>query len=93
VRGRRAGETFVIEDVLRRESRRGHPGSGAYFWRTAAGAEGPTWCWTARRARRIVVEVKTAYGGFGPPACGSCARPCGDIGASRAWIVDQGRGH
>ena len=31
-------ETFVVEDILRREAV-AHPNSQAYFWRTAAGAE------------------------------------------------------
>ena len=81
-------ETFVIEDVLRREAV-AHPGSGAYFWRTAAGAEADL---VLDRGRaRVVVEVKTAYGGSGRQLR-VLREAMRDIGASRAWIVDQGSG-
>ncbi len=52
-------ETFVIEDILRREAV-AHPGSQAFFWRTAAGAEVDLVI--ERGARRFAVEVKTARG-------------------------------
>ena len=52
-------ETFVIEDVLRREQL-AHPDSQAYFWRTAAGAEIDLLI--ERIGQRIGVEVKTARG-------------------------------
>ncbi|MBI2315776.1 MAG: ATP-binding protein [Betaproteobacteria bacterium] len=81
-------ETFVIEDVLRREAI-AHPDSGAFFWRTAAGAEADLVL--ERGAARTVVEVKTAYGGSGRQLR-VLREAMRDIGASRAWIVDQGRG-
>jgi predicted AAA+ superfamily ATPase len=81
-------ETFVIEDVLRREAV-AHPDSGAYFWRTAAGAEADLVL--ERGDRRIVVEVKTAYGGSGRQLR-VLREAMRDIGAARGWIVDQGEG-
>jgi predicted AAA+ superfamily ATPase len=81
-------ETFVIEDILRRESV-AHPHSTAYFWRTAAGAEADLVL--ERGGSRIVVEVKTAYGGSGRQLR-VLREAAADIGAARAWIVDQGEG-
>jgi predicted AAA+ superfamily ATPase len=81
-------ETFVIEDVLRREAF-AHPGSGAFFWRTAAGAEADLVL--ERGGARVVVEVKTAHGGSGRQVR-ALREALGDIGAGRGWIVDQGRG-
>lgn len=81
-------ETFVIEDVLRREAF-AHPGSGAFFWRTAAGGEADLVL--ERGARRVVVEVKTAYGGSGRRVR-ALREALADIDAERAWIVDQGKG-
>ena len=52
-------ETFVIEDVLRREHL-AHPESQAFYWRTAAGAEIDLLI--ERGNRRIALEVKTARG-------------------------------
>lgn len=81
-------EGFVIEDLLRRESF-AHPGSGAYFWRTAAGAEADLLL--ERGAARSIVEVKTAYGGSGRTVR-SLREAMQDVAVEQAWIVDQGRG-
>jgi len=81
-------ETFVIEDVLRREAI-ANPGSQAFFWRTAAGAEADLVI--ERGALRIVVEVKTAFGGSGRQVR-VLRDALADIGAARGWIVDQGEG-
>lgn len=81
-------ETFVIEDVLRREAI-AHPGSGAYFWRTAAGAEADLVL--ERGAQRTVLEVKIAYAGSARPVR-ALRDALQDLDAARAWIVDQGKG-
>lgn len=81
-------ETFVVEDVLRREAV-AHPGSQAFFWRTAAGAEADLVI--ERGDDKFVVEVKTAFGGSGRQVR-VLREALADIGAARAWIVDQGRG-
>ena len=81
-------ETFVIEDVLRRETV-AHPDSGAFFWRTAAGAEADLVL--ERGGARTVIEVKTAFGVSGRQLR-VLREALADIGAVRAWIVDQGRG-
>ncbi len=81
-------ETFVIEDVLRREAI-AHPDSHAYFWRTAAGAEVDLVI--ERAGRRVAVEVKTARGGSAR-ALRSVREALPDLDAYRAWIVDQAPG-
>jgi hypothetical protein len=81
-------ETFVIEDILRREAV-AHPDSQAYFWRTAAGAEVDLVI--ERAGRRVAVEAKTARGGSAR-AVRTLREALPDIDASRAWIVDQASG-
>lgn len=81
-------ETFVIEDVLRREDF-AHPGSGAFFWRTAAGAEVDLVI--ERGDRRIAIEVKTA-GADRPRAVRGLEDAMADLDADRGWIIDQAAG-
>jgi len=81
-------ETFVVEDILRREAV-AHPDSQAYFWRTAAGAEVDLVI--ERADRRVAVEAKTARGGSAR-AVRTLREALPDIDASRAWIVDQASG-
>lgn len=81
-------ETFVIEDILRREQF-GHPGSQAFCWRTAAGAEIDLVL--ERGARRIAVEIKTARGEH-PRLVRSVESALVDLDAERGWIVDQAEG-
>lgn len=81
-------EGFVVEDVLRRE-RLAHPGSQAYFWRTAAGAEIDLVL--DRGAERIAVEVKAGRGGDAR-AVRTLRESLPDVGAVRGWIVDQSEG-
>lgn len=81
-------ETFVIEDILRREAV-AHPESQAFFWRTAAGAEVDLVI--ERGARRLAVEVKTARGDHPRIARGLDAA-LADLDAERGWIVDQAEG-
>ncbi len=58
-----------------------HPDSGAFFWRTAAGAEADLVL--ERGDKRIVIEVKTAHGGSGRQLR-VLREAMVDIGASRA---------
>lgn len=81
-------ETFVIEDVLRREDL-GHPGSNAFFWRTAAGAEVDLLI--ERGERRIALEVKTA-GADRPRVVRGLEEAMVDFDADRGWIIDQATG-
>ena len=78
-------ETFVIEDVLRREQL-AHPESQPYFWRTAAGAEIDLLI--ERGERRIGIEVKTAPSGH-PRIVRSVEEALRDAGADKGWIIDQ----
>jgi predicted AAA+ superfamily ATPase len=81
-------EGFVIEDVLRRE-RVAHPGSLAHFWRTLAGAEVDLVL--DRGAARVAIEVKVGRGDQAI-VVRSLRHALTDLGAERAWIVDQGSG-
>jgi hypothetical protein len=81
-------ETFVIEDLLRRE-RLAHPHGLAYFWRTATGSEVDLVL--DRGNRRLLVEVKAGRGDRGSVgrALEGALR---DVDAEAAWIVDQRAG-
>jgi predicted AAA+ superfamily ATPase len=81
-------ETFVIEDVLRREQLE-HPGSQAFFWRTAAGAEVDLVI--ERGNQRFGIEIKSARGDR-PRAVKSLEEALNDIDAQRGWIIDQTSG-
>lgn len=79
-------ETFVLEDLLRREQL-AHPSSQAFFWRTAAGAEIDLVL--DRGSTVAVVEIKSAQV--------SSARDVRflsdamiDVGAKQGYFVDQG---
>ena len=81
-------ETFVIEDLIRKERLR-HPHAQFYFWRTSAGAEVDLVI--DRGSSLLAVEVKT--GGTGRiRGTQRLERTLDDIGATRAWIVDQAEG-
>lgn len=80
-------ETFVIEDVLRREAL-ANPGAQACFWRTAAGAEVDLVL--ERGGARTALEVKTAAGSGRQVR--AMREALSDLDATRGWIVDQGRG-
>ncbi len=81
-------ETFVLEDLLRRE-RLVHPHSQPYFWRTAAGAEVDLVI--DRGSTRFVVEIKAGRAGR-PELARAVEQAAADIRAERAWILDQAEG-
>ncbi len=81
-------ETFVIEDLVRREKLT-HPHTQAFFWRTAAGIEVDLVL--DRGSDRVVIEVKSGRGDR-PSVTRSLAQSMVDIGARAAWIIDQGTG-
>jgi len=81
-------ETFVIEDLLRRE-RLAHPHSSAHFWRTATGDE--TDLVLDRGGDHMAIEIK-AGSGRDVDAARRLARCLGDLSAPRGWIIGQARG-
>lgn len=81
-------ETFVIEDLLRREHV-AHPHATAHFWRTATGEEVDLVI--ERGEKRYAFEVK-AGSGTDLHAAGRLARSATDLDAAGAWIVSQARG-
>ena len=81
-------ETFVIEDLLRRE-RVAHPHSQFFFWRTAAGAEIDLV--VERGNKRYAVEVKAGRGDR-PRTIHALESAAGDVAASGAFLVDQAAG-
>ena len=81
-------EGFVIEDILRRE-RVAHPATQPYFWRTAAGAEIDLVL--DRGGERVPIEIKAGRGDDGR-AVRALRDALPDIGAKRAWVVDQAPG-
>jgi predicted AAA+ superfamily ATPase len=81
-------ETFVIEDLLRREKLL-HPHSQFYFWRTAAGSELDLVI--DRGTKRLAFEVKSGRGGKGNVAR-IAEQAADDVGAARVWILDQAEG-
>jgi len=81
-------ETFVIEDIARRE-RYAHPYSQLFYWRTAAGAEVDLLI--ERGAERHLVEVKTARASS-PYLARSLSAACADVDARAATLIDQAPG-
>jgi hypothetical protein len=81
-------ETFVLEDLLRRE-RLARPHTQPYFWRTATGNEVDLVL--DRGSERVLVEVKSGRGDR-PAITRALAQSLRDVGARAAWIVDQGEG-
>ncbi len=81
-------ETFVLEDLIRRE-RLGHPYSGAYFWRTAAGSEADLLI--EREGRLHAIEIKA-----GRHAAGHATRVIRsvreDIAPDSFTVIDQAPG-
>jgi hypothetical protein len=81
-------ETFVLEDILRRERLR-FPHSQCYFWRTQAGAEVDLVL--DRGSERFAVEIKAGRGDKGQ-VVRELEQAKLDLEASAAWVVDQADG-
>ena len=71
--------------MLRRE-RVARPGTLPWFWRTAAGAEVDLVL--HRGADKVALEIKAGRAGDAR-ALRALRDSLSDIGASRAWVVDQ----
>ena len=81
-------ETFVLEDVIRREKLR-HPHAQFFFWRTADGAEIDLV--VERGSARVAVEIKAGRGDK-IHAARVLERAMSDVGAKTGWILDQADG-
>jgi predicted AAA+ superfamily ATPase len=81
-------ETFVMEDLLRKEKLR-HPHTQFYYWRTAAGAELDLLL--DRGSQRLGIEIKAGRGDKIRMAR-AAEQIAGDIGAASVWIIDQATG-
>ena len=81
-------ETFVLEDLTRRE-RLAHPHSQFFYWRTAAGAEIDLVI--ERGAERFAVEIKAGRGDK-PQVVRVLEAAAVDVGARRVFLIDQGEG-
>jgi hypothetical protein len=81
-------ETFVIEDLTRREKLR-YPHSQFYFWRTAAGSEADLVI--ERGSKRFAIEVKAGRGDKRHLAR-VLEQVAADLRATRVWILDQAEG-
>lgn len=81
-------ETFVLEDVIRRERLR-FPHSQCYFWRTQAGAEVDLVL--DRGSERFAVEIKAGRGDKGQ-TIRILEQIRLDLDARAAWVIDQADG-
>jgi hypothetical protein len=81
-------ETFVLEDLARREKLR-HPHTQFYFWRTVAGAEVDLVL--DRGSQRFAIEIKAGRGDKAH-AARVLEQAAADLGATAAWILDQATG-
>lgn len=81
-------ETFVLEDLLRRERIR-HPHSQACFWRTAAGAEMDLLI--DRGDKLHAIEVKTARASS-PHLARLLRSAMADTGTTSVTVIDQAGG-
>ncbi|MDO8787592.1 MAG: ATP-binding protein [Sulfuritalea sp.] len=78
-------ETFVLEDIIRRE-RLSHPQTQFYFWRTAAGGEIDLLL--DRGDQRHAIEIKAGRGNARQGRY--LADMMVDADAAHGWILDQG---
>lgn len=81
-------ETFVLEDILRRE-RLAHPHSQCFYWRTSAGAEIDLVI--DRGNERYAIEIKSAHAGR-LHEVRALENAASDVGAKRAYFIDQDKG-
>jgi hypothetical protein len=84
----RSFETFVLEEIIRRERLR-HPHTQAFFWRTARGAEVDLVL--DRGSARLLVEIKVGRGDT-PAVLRTLTQSMEDIDATRAWVIGQAAG-
>jgi predicted AAA+ superfamily ATPase len=81
-------ETFVLEDVLRREAL-AHPHSVPHFWRTSGGAEADL---LLERGNALhLLEIKTARA-TSPYLARGLRAIMQDTGTHSATVIDQGEG-
>ena len=78
-------ETFVLEDIVRREKLR-HPHAQFFFWRTADGAEIDLVI--ERGSARVAVEIKVGRGDK-IHAARVLGKAMNDVDAKTGWILDQ----
>lgn len=81
-------ETFVMEDLIRRESLR-HPHTMFHFWRTAVGSEIDLVL--DRGSSRIAIEIKVGRGDKVEVAR-AVELAARDLQAEQAWIIAQSPG-
>jgi uncharacterized protein len=81
-------ETFVLEDVIRRE-RLEHPQSQFFYWRTAAGAEIDLVI--DRGSERFAIEIKSARADK-PKAIHALESAAADVATKSATFIDQDKG-
>jgi predicted AAA+ superfamily ATPase len=81
-------ETFVLEDLLRRE-RVAHPHTQFFFWRTAAGAEIDLVL--ERGGVRFAIEIKVGRAGR-TQIIRSLEAAASDVEVAGAYLIDQGTG-
>ncbi len=81
-------ETFVLEDLTRRE-RLAHPYAQFFYWRTAAGAEIDLVI--ERGTDRFAIEIKSARADK-PKAIHALEAAAVDVAAKRSTLIDQGKG-
>jgi uncharacterized protein len=81
-------ETFVLEDLARRE-RLAHPGSRLFYFRTKTGAEVDVVI--ERGGERFPIEIRSARAAK-PEAVDALEAAAQALGARRAYFIDQGKG-
>jgi predicted AAA+ superfamily ATPase len=81
-------ETFVIEDLLRRE-RLAHPHVQAHFWRTSTGDEADL---VIDRGSGDVFAFEAKIAGADLQAAQKLAHCASDAGARQSWIISQAKG-
>jgi len=81
-------ETFVLEDLTRRE-RLAHPHSQFFYWRTAAGAEIDLVI--ERGTDRFAIEIKSARADK-PKTIHALEAAATDVAAKKATLIDQDEG-
>lgn len=81
-------ETFVIEDIIRRERLR-NPHTQFFYWRTATGVEADLIL--DRGSELVAIEIKAGRGDR-PETIRGLSNVLADTAAQAAWILDQASG-